>query len=86
MEAAYEKKKKKTLNPTAGSTAAGKAVAGINNLFVDDIFGTSGNDMDQRVLTRQRKHFQVGSEDWNDFAFTGQRIRWTQDFLKRAAH
>ena len=36
--------------------------------------------MEQRVLTRLRKHFQVGSEDWNDVAFTGQRIRWTQDF------
>ena len=34
--------------------------------------------MEQRVLTRQRKTFQVGSEDWNDVTFTGQRIRWTQ--------
>ena len=35
--------------------------------------------MEQRVLNRLRKDFQVGSEDWNDVAFTGQRIRWTQD-------
>ena len=35
--------------------------------------------MEQRVLTRLRKYVQVGSEDWNDVAFTGQRIRWTQD-------
>ena len=35
--------------------------------------------MEQRVLTKLRKDFQVGSEDWNDVAFTGQRIRWTQD-------
>ena len=33
------------------------------NLFVDDIFGTGGNDMEQRVLARLRKCFQVGSED-----------------------
>ena len=40
---------------------------------------TSGNEMEQRVLTRLRKYFLLGSEDWNDVAFTGQRIRWTQD-------
>ena len=28
---------------------------------------------------RNSKDFQVGSEDWNDVAFTGHRIRWTQD-------
>ena len=35
--------------------------------------------MEQRVVTRLGKYFQVGSEDWNDVAFTGQRIRWTPD-------
>ena len=35
--------------------------------------------MDQRVLSRVRKDFQVGSEDWNDVTFTRQRIRWIQD-------
>ena len=35
--------------------------------------------MEQRVLTRLRKDFQVGSQDWNDVTFTGPRIRWTQD-------
>ena len=76
MEAAFEKKKK-TLDPIAESPATGKSVAGIINFFVDDLFGTGGNEMEQRVLTRLRKDFQVGSEDWNDMAFTGQR--WTQD-------
>ena len=51
----------------------------IISLFVDDIFGAGGNEMEQRVLTRLRKDFQVGSEDWNDVTFTGQRIRWIQD-------
>ena len=32
-----------------------------------------------RRWTRLRKDFQVGSEGWNDVAFAGQRIRWTQD-------
>ena len=76
MGAAFEK----TLDLRAGSPATGKSVAGINNLFVDDLFGTSGHEMEQRVLTRLRKDFQVGSEDWNDEAFTRQRrTRWTQD-------
>ena len=69
---------KKTLDPIAGSPATGKSVAGIIDLFVDDLFGAGGNKMEQRVLTRLRKDFQVGPEDWNDATFTGQRIRWTQ--------
>ena len=48
---------KKTLDPIAGSPAAGKSVAGIINLFVDD----RGNEMEQRVLTKLTKYFQVGS-------------------------
>ena len=74
MEAAFEKKKK-TLDPIAGSPATRKSVARIVNLFVGDHFGTSGNEMEQRVLTRLRKESQVGSEDWNDVTFTRQRIR-----------
>ena len=54
-------------------------MAGTINLFVDDLFGTGGTEMEQRVLARLRNDFQVGSEDWNDVSFTGQRIRWTQD-------
>ena len=54
-------------------------VAGIINLFVYDLFGTGGDEMEQRVLTRLRKKFEVGSEDWNDVTFTGQRIRWIQN-------
>ena len=54
-------------------------MAKIINLFVDVLFGTSGKEMEQLFLTRLRKYFQVGSEDWNDVAFARQRIRWTQD-------
>ena len=43
------------------------------------ISGADGNEMEQRVLTRLRKDFQVGSAEWNDVAFTRQRVRWTQD-------
>ena len=45
------------------------SVSRMINLFVDDLFGTSGNEMEQRVLSRLRKDCQVGSEDWNDVAF-----------------
>ena len=65
--------------PIAGSPATGKSVTRINNLFVDALFGTGGAEMEHRVLARLRKDFQVGSEDWNDVTFTGQRIRWTKD-------
>ena len=54
-------------------------MGGIINVFVDDLCGTGGNEVKQRVLTRLPKYFQVGSEDWNDVTFTGQRIHWTQD-------
>ena len=70
------------MDPIDGSPATRKPVAGIISLFVDDLYGTSGNEMEQRVLTRRRKYFQVGPEDWNDVAFTSQRIRWTQDSQK----
>ena len=51
MEAAFEK----TLDPIGGIPASGKSVAGITNLFVDNLFGTGGNEMEQGVLTRLRK-------------------------------
>ena len=40
---------------------------------------TTGYEMEPRVLTRLRKDFLVDSEDWNDVAFTRQRIRWTRE-------
>ena len=46
---------------------------------MDDLFGTGGTEIQQRVLARLRKDVQVGSEDRNDVTFTGQRIRWTTD-------
>ena len=74
VHAVYEK----MLNPITESPATGKSVTGIDNLFVDDLFGTVGTEMEQRVLIRFKKDFQVVSGDWNDVSFTGQRIRWTK--------
>ena len=53
-------------------------MTGMNDLFVDDLFG-GGIEMEQRILARLRKDFQVGSEDWNDVIFTRERIRWIND-------
>ena len=64
----------KMLDPIARSLATKQSVAGINNLFVDDLFGTSGTEMEQRVFARLGKDFQGCSEDWNDVTFTAQRI------------
>ena len=67
------------LDPIAGTPATEKSVARIIYLFVDDLFGTGGTEMEQRVLARLRSDFLVGSEDWNGVTFTGQRIRWIID-------
>ena len=67
------------LDPVEGSPATDKSVAGIMNLFVDDLFGTGGTEMEQRVVARLKKDFQVGSEDCNDVLFTRQSIRCTTD-------
>ena len=74
-DAAFEK----MLDPIEGSPATGESVAGSINLFVDDLFGTCGTEIEQRVLARLRKDFQVGSENWNDVfsqdkEFVGRRI------------
>ena len=53
MEYAFEK----TLDRIAGSPTTGKPAARIINHFVDDFLGT-GNEMEQRVLTRLRKNFK----------------------------
>ena len=40
--------------------------------------------MEQRVLARlTRKHFQVGSEEWNGVLFKGQTIRWMKALQSR---
>ena len=45
----------KKLDPIKGSTATAKFVAKIMNLLVDDLFETSGTEMEQRVPARLRE-------------------------------
>ena len=54
------------LDPIEGSPATDKSVAGIIYLFVGDLFGTGGTEMEQRVVARSKKDVQVGSENCND--------------------
>ena len=65
-DAAFEK----MLDPIEGSSITRKSAARIINLLLDDRFGTSETEMEQRVLARLRKDFQDGSEEWNDVLFT----------------
>ena len=67
------------LEPIARIPATGKSVVGIIDMFVNDLFGTGGTQMEQRVLARLRKDFQVGSDGWNDLTFTGERTRCMKD-------
>ena len=52
METAFEK----TLDPTAGSPATGKPVAGIIFLLMDHL---GGHEMEQNVLTRLGQNYPV---------------------------
>ena len=49
-------------------------------------FGTGGNEMEQRVVTRLRKISQVGSEEWNNVAFIQRTNSLDTRFPKRAVH
>ena len=51
-DAAFEKMLE---DPIEGSPATGNSVAGIVNLFVDDLFRTGGTEMEQRVLAGLKK-------------------------------
>ena len=43
------------LDSIEGSPATGNSVAGIINLCVDDLFGSGGTEMEQRVLAGLKK-------------------------------
>ena len=45
------------------------------------------SEFEERVLKRLRKDYTIGSEDINDIAFVGQRIRWIKaDGATAASH
>ena len=79
-DAAFEK----MLDPIEGSPATGKSIAEIINLYVDDLIGTGGTEMEQRVLTRLRKISKLVQKigimySSQDKEFVGRRIlNWDQ--------
>ena len=85
VEAAFEKKKK-TLDPHTWKSSNRKSVAGIINLFVDDLFGTGGNEMGQRVLTRLRKIFPSWFRRLQRCSLYRTENSLDTRFPKRAAH
>ena len=63
-------------DPIATSKAKGRTVEGLVTLHVDDTFMCGTKHFMSTVVENLRKDFQVGSEDVNDIAFVGQRIKW----------
>ena len=64
------------LDPIYGSAATDKKVEGVLCIHVDDAFMTGTDFFKTKVVEALRRDFKVGSEDVNDVAFVGQRIRW----------
>ena len=64
------------LDPVARNNAKGRKPHGFICLHVDDLFMGGDKVFEEKVLTRIRKDFTVGSEDQNDIMFVGHRIRW----------
>ena len=73
VDAAYDK----MLDPIAGSQLQRKSVAGIVNLFVDDLFGTSGTEMEQRVPGLTEKTSKLSRKTGMMGPSQDKRIRWT---------
>ena len=63
-------------DPIANSPAEGKEIQGIVTIHVDDSFMCGTPYFKQKIIESLKRDFQVGSEDNNDIAFVGQRIKW----------
>ena len=72
------------LDPITGSPARGKEVEGLVTIHVDDAFMTGTPYFVKKVIESLRRDFKVGSEDTNDIAFVGQRVRWINKGKKDA--
>jgi hypothetical protein len=70
------------LDPVTGSPSYNREVIGIMLLHVDDLFLTGEKSFWDKLVSKIRSDFQVGSEDKGDVEFTGQRIRWHNNALK----
>jgi len=64
------------MNASVRNNSQGRKPEGFICLHVDDLYMAGSPEFEQRVLTKIRKDFNVGSEDKNDIMFVGQRIKW----------
>ena len=69
------------IDPITGIPARGQHAIGATVLHVDDLFVTGKDELHSTILARLRKGFQIGSEDIQNVAFTGQRARWMKNVL-----
>ena len=74
------------LDPFRGNNSKGFAPCGVICLHVDDLFMAGNKEFDTRVLKRLRTDYNIGSEDIDDIAFVGQRIRWVKGDGATAPH
>ena len=74
------------LHPFVGNNSQGYAPCGVICLHVDDLFMCGNTEFSERVLKRLRKDYTIGSEDIDDIAFVGQRIRWIKASGASAPH
>ena len=56
-------------------------VIGVAVFHVDDLFVTGNDELHSTIPARLRKDFQIGPEDIQNVAFTGQRVRWMKNVL-----
>ena len=78
-----EKAAEHITDPVTSSPTNGRKVVAIMNLHVDDLFGTGGPELEERILKKLRKDFQVGSESWNEMTLVGQR--WKNEAFSNGA-
>ena len=64
------------MDPVTGSKAHGKYVVGILLIHVDDSFFTGTPEFMTYLASRIGDEYKIGSEDWNDIMFCGQRVKW----------
>jgi len=64
------------MNPVTGSPARGKQVEGIVTIHVDDTFMTGSKYFVKKVVDGLKRDFKVGSEDFNNVLFVGQKTQW----------
>ena len=74
------------LDPITGSKAQDKIVEGIVSIHVDDAYMTGGDYFKKKIVASLRRDYKVGSEDLNDVAFVGQRVKWIEKDNKAKGH